>query len=303
MKVQILMSTYNGEAYLQEQIDSILAQKTKLGKEKIELSLLIRDDGSLDGTVEILEEYGKKFPQITYIEGRNIGACKSFFRLMQKADSDADYIAFSDQDDVWNENKIRRAVSGLKKQENIPAMYAGDLEIVNEKLETIRISENTGRNFRPSFGNALIENICTGCTIVINKKLYQMVMKTVPQKAYMHDWWLYMTASCFGKVIYDKKPYIKYRQHESNTVGSAVKYRQLFQKRIKNFNDLRNYVPAQVKEFMEIFELPEDKKELAELMLAGHGDYKKRIKLFSCRKIVRRRKSDTMLYKLGYLFW
>jgi hypothetical protein len=137
----------------------------------------------------------------------------------------------------------------------------------------------------------------------MNKKLYQMAVKKVPKKAYMHDWWLYMTASCFGKVIYDKKPYVRYRQHGSNAVGSAVKYGELFRKRIENFNALRTYVPSQVKEFTEIFELPEEKKKLAELMLAEHGDYGKRIRLLSCRKIARRKRWDTVLYKVGYLFW
>lgn len=297
------MSTYNGEAYLQEQIDSILAQKTKLYGENIDLSLLIRDDGSIDNTRNILEEYHRKFPQITYILGKNIGACRSFFRLMQRAEKEADYIAFSDQDDVWEKNKIRRALSGLKKYNEIPAMYAGDLEIVNCDLEIMKVSANTSRNFHPSFGNALIENICIGCTIVINKKLYDMAVKTVPRHAYMHDWWLYMTASCFGKVLYDSKPFIKYRQHEGNTVGSAVRYWQLMKKRIENFHLLQNYVPLQIKEFTEIFELPEEKELLAEQMLAKHGDLKKRIKIFRYREISRRTTGDTILYKLGYLFW
>lgn len=303
LKVQILMSTYNGEAYLREQLDSILAQKKKLGEERIDLSLLIRDDGSTDNTIKILEEYHRKFSQIAYIQGKNTGACKSFFQLMQKADQDVDYVAFSDQDDVWKENKIRRAITGLKKYEDIPAMYAGDLEIVNQDLETMKISANTSKGFRPSFGNALIENICTGCTIVINRRLYKMVAENIPKHAYMHDWWLYMTASCFGKVLYDKKPYIKYRQHEANTVGSAVKFRQLMQKRMENFHLLQSYVPAQIQEFMEIFELPEDKKRLAELMLAERGAYGKRMKIFGCREIVRRRAVDNVLYKVGYLFW
>lgn len=303
MKVQVLMSAYNGEAYLREQLDSILAQKTRLGEESINISLLIRDDGSTDNTKKILEEYQERFPQITYIQGENIGACKSFFQLIQKAEKEADYIAFSDQDDVWKENKIRRALSGLKKYDDIPAMYAGDLEIVTCDLKTIKISENTSKKFQPSFGNALVENICTGCTIVINKRLCQMAAETIPEYAYMHDWWLYMTASCFGKVLYDKKPFIKYRQHEGNTIGSAVKYWQLMQKRIKNFHLLQNYVPLQVKEFMEIFKLPEDKEKLAKQMLIRHGDIKERLKIFGYKEIARRKAMDTILYKLGYLFW
>lgn len=297
------MSTYNGEVYLKEQLDSILNQKTEIGKRNFNLSVLIRDDGSRDNTIQILEEYQKKFPQITYMRGKNIGACKSFFQLMQKADKEADYIAFSDQDDIWKENKIKRAIMGLRRYDSIPAMYASDLEIVDQDLKPMKITASTSRGFCPSFGNALVENICTGCTMVINKKLYDMIVKVLPGHAYMHDWWIYMTASCFGKVIYDKKPWIQYRQHETNTVGSAVKYRQLMQKRIRNFHDLRNYVPAQIKEFIEIFELPEDKKRLAELMLIEHGNFVKKLKIFGCKEITRKRAGDTILYKIGYLFW
>ena len=303
MKVQILMSTYNGGKYLREQLDSILSQKTRLGKKRLSFSLLIRDDGSTDSTRKILEEYADKFPGITYFQEENVGACRSFFRLLQKADRDADYIAFSDQDDVWNENKLRRAVRGLKKYQGQPAMYAGDMEIVDSSLNTLKISSNVTKRFRPSFGNALVENICTGATIVINHALYQFIAGKIPEKAYMHDWWLYMAASCFGKVIYDRKPYMKYRQHEENTVGSAVSSRQLIKKRIENFQSLQQYVPEQIAEFSELFELPEDKKKLADLMLIEKGRYLKRMKIFCCWEIRRRRLADTVFYKILYLFW
>lgn len=260
IKVQVLMSTYNGQAYLREQLDSILNQKRELGEETIELSLLVRDDGSEDHTMEILKEYCQRFPQIICIQGENTGACKSFFELMEHAGQDMDYISFSDQDDVWDKNKIRRAISGLRKYSEIPAMYAGNLEIVNQDLEILKVSSSTDKKFQPSFGNALIENICTGCTIVINKRLYKMAVKNIPKHAYMHDWWLYLTASCFGKVLYDRKAFIKYRQHETNTVGSAVNYWELMKKRVENFRSLQHYVPMQIKEFTEIFQLPEDKE-------------------------------------------
>ena len=303
IKVQILMSTYNGEKYLREQLDSILSQKTKLGKKRISFSLLIRDDGSTDSTGKILEEYADKFPGITYFQEENIGACRSFFRLLQKADHNMDYIAFSDQDDVWNENKLRRAVRGLKKYQAIPAMYAGDMEIVDHHLNLLKVSSNVTKRFRPSFGNALVENICTGATIVINHVLYRFIAEKIPKRAYMHDWWLYMAASCFGKVLYDRKPYMKYRQHEENTVGSAVGYGQLIKKRIENFQSLQQYVPEQIAEFLKLFELPEDKKKLAEVMLIEKGRYLKRMKIFDCREIRRRRPMDTVCYKIMYLFW
>jgi glycosyltransferase involved in cell wall biosynthesis len=297
-KVQVLMSTYNGEKYLREQIDSILAQKTKLGEKQIEISLLVRDDGSQDGTVGILEEYCKKDPRVSYIKGKNMGACKSFFELMKQAGGEMDYIAFSDQDDIWNKNKIRRAVSGLGRYEDIPALYAGDLEIVDEKLNILKISENTSKNFHPSFGNSLIENICTGCTIVINKKLYQMVVKTIPEHAYMHDWWLYMTASCFGHVIYDPVPFIFYRQHEHNVIGMKKSRLERLWEKILHFSQARNVISSQLKEFYKIYHPQGTNGKLLKRFLYAKKHPSERIRLFRERKIYRQEKFNHLICKI-----
>ena len=109
-RVSVLMSTYNGEKYLHEQINSIL------GQQGVEIHLLIRDDGSSDGTVEICKEYAKKYNQITFYQGENLGVGKSFLDLLKHA-PDADYYSFADQDDVWLEDKIIRAVTMIKKAE------------------------------------------------------------------------------------------------------------------------------------------------------------------------------------------
>ena len=108
-KVQILMSTYNGEKYVNEQIDSLLQQ------DHTNLEILIRDDGSKDSTVSILEEYHKENPNIKLIIDKNKGVISSFFELAMKASEEADYFAFCDQDDYWKPQKISRAVNLLER--------------------------------------------------------------------------------------------------------------------------------------------------------------------------------------------
>lgn len=247
------MSTYNGEKYLREQLDSILAQTYS------NIEILIRDDGSKDATLEILEEYAKKQKKITYIEGKNYGAAKSFFQLLKKVDKKADYYAFSDQDDIWEIDKIERAVKWLEKLEKqriisktekeIPIMYCSALKVVDQQKNVLYIEGKERRTKDLSFGNALVENCCTGCTIVINQKLQRMVAEKRIPKCSMHDWWLYMIASCFGKVIYDRKPCIQYRQHGENVVGVEYSRIDKLKKKIRGFHKGRNVISYQLMEF------------------------------------------------------
>ena len=108
-KVQILMSTYYGEKYLREQLDSIIKQTYPL------INILIRDDGSSDGTLSILKEYAGKYDHVTYYEGENIGVIQSFLQLLKESDANVNYYAFADQDDVWLPEKIVRAVEKLEE--------------------------------------------------------------------------------------------------------------------------------------------------------------------------------------------
>ena len=295
-KIQILMSTYNGEKYISRQLNSIV-------KQDVPVSLLIRDDGSSDATVDIIEKYEKKYDFISHKACDNTGVIHSFFELFRMADKDADYYALADQDDIWFNDKISRAVEVLDRYpDDVPVLYCAAQKLIDAEDNVLKVRMRDV-SIRPGFGNAVVENIATGCTCVFNKKMLELVSDYEPEYTIMHDWWLYMAASCFGKVIYDRKPYMKYRQHEENTVGSAVSSRQLIKKRIENFQSLQQYVPEQIAEFSELFELPEDKKKLADLMLIEKGRYLKRMKIFCCWEIRRRRLADTVFYKILYLFW
>ena len=131
MKVVVLMSTYNGQKYLRQQLDSLLNQTVRPTK------ILIRDDGSNDDTVNLLEEYASFYSFIEYYCGKNIGPAKSFFELINKCDG-YDYYALCDQDDVWFKDKLEVAINTLEKEnKNIPLLYAGRFTLTDENLNPL----------------------------------------------------------------------------------------------------------------------------------------------------------------------
>jgi len=212
MKVAVLMSTYNGEKYIREQIDSILQQS---GPFKVDL--WVRDDGSTDSTHTILEEYRKK-GQLNWYTGENLGPAKSFLELIRNC-KDYDYYAFADQDDYWMEGKIAAGVKALEGN-LLPAMYFANAELVNSNLESL------GRlvyKKKPAtdFETIVCSGGVLGCTIVFNHRLAELIQqKELPEKIRMHDYYLACVCTAVsGKIIYDDSAYLKYRQHESNVQG------------------------------------------------------------------------------------
>ncbi len=292
--VQVLMSTYNGEKYLRQQIDSVLNQSYK------NIVLLIRDDGSTDSTVDILKEYSKKYTNIMYYEGTNIGVQASFFDLMEKVDEKASFIATCDQDDVWFEDKVEVAVTQLKRIEG-PGLYCCRTQLTDEML--IPLVENI-RKKQPkiTFGNAMIENICTGCTMVINRNLYNFVKGKWPQKSVIHDWWFYQVALCFGDVFYDNEPHIYYRQHENNVIGLDSNRFQLIKRQIKSLKSFKGKYTKQMEEFMETFTVEGENGCLVQLLVGTRTSCRYRWKILFNSKIVRQGLVDTILFK-GLLFF
>lgn len=224
-KIAILMATYNGEAYLKEQINSILNQSYD------DWELYIHDDGSKDKTLYIIDEYEKKYPdKIHIVNGKSTGSAKkNFFYLINLIE--ADYIMFSDQDDYWYRDKIKVTLEKMKSvQENncqLPILVHTDLEIVDSDLNTISFSIGKYQGFKfeqESINRLLVGNTVTGCTVMINKILLHMTKGlNDTSKIIMHDWWLALLASEYGKIDFIDEPTIKYRQHTDNTVG-AVRY-------------------------------------------------------------------------------
>lgn len=294
-KVQILLSTYNGEKYLEEQLDSIINQ------EYMNLSILIRDDGSTDRTLSILKKYDLKYNNITYYQGDNLGVIGSFFDLVMNADITADYYGFSDQDDVWNKEKIKKAIEVLDTMDREqPLLYCGKTTLVDSKLNPIRSSIRT-HNITPDFGNALVENISIGCTSVVNRNLLLLVKEHIPNFTVMHDWWFYLTASCFGQVYYDKRAYILYRQHGDNVIGMKNSYLSEFKNRVKNYRKNRGKISSQVNEFNRLYVSNDKNQKMIKELLNSKKNLRYRMKIIFTNDIHRQRRLDNMIFKMLFL--
>lgn len=203
-----------------EQLVSILSQLPEDGL------LLIRDDGSSDQTVAIIQSIND--PRITLTCGENVGFAQSFFTLMATTPDTAEMIMLSDQDDVWSPQKIERAWQHIKNANEIPTLYCARQQLVDINLRPIALSQRFTRP--PSFQNALTENIVTGCTAAFNRAALNVALKlNEPEKVYFHDWWLYLVVAAFGKVIMDDEPTILYRQHGGNVIGRGEGIRRYFE--------------------------------------------------------------------------
>lgn len=288
--VQILMSTYNGEAYLKKQLDSIVNQSYS------NIKVLIRDDGSDDGTIEILKHYTKVYEHISYYQGKNIGAVQSFFDLLSKSDDNADYYSFADQDDEWMPQKVERAIGMLKeKGTGLPLLYCGDTYITDEELTIIKKDDKMPR---PSWGNALVQNICTGCTAVMNHSLRDIVKQTRPEHIVMHDWWLYLTAELFGQVCYDKEAHMKYRQHGNNAYGMKKNRWDVWKYRIRQLGEKRGYLYLQLKEVLKWYpKITEEQRELLLEVLATEKGWGSKIRLAGDTRIYRNSRMDDLVYR------
>lgn len=218
-QIDILLATYNGEKYLQEQIESILEQTYS------NIRLIISDDCSKDNTRKILEQYEKKDNRVkVYYQEKNLGYVKNFEFLLNKVENEI--YALSDQDDVWNLNKVENTYNKLKET-NADLVFT-DLEVVNEKLETLYPSFNDYmklsrkiKKYKQDYRLQYLYNCVTGCTLMAKKKFFEMILPLPTQSKYaIHDAWIACVIANNGKVEYLDERTIKYRQHENNQVGT-----------------------------------------------------------------------------------
>lgn len=218
MKVNILMSTYNGQQFLAEQIRSIQDQSYT------DWTLFIRDDGSSDNTKEILKDFERQDSRIHLIDSDksdNLGVIKSFHKLVNH--DRADYYFFSDQDDVWLPNKLELS---LKEAQNyladLPIMVYMDLKVVNQDLEIMTESmvKSQSHHANTELVQELTENTVTGGVAMINHALAEMWQET--DDILMHDWYLALLASAFGNLVFIDQPGELYRQHSDNVLGART---------------------------------------------------------------------------------
>ena len=222
MKVNVLLSTYNGETYIKEQLDSLLKQALIN-----DTNIIIRDDGSTDNTLKIIEEYIKDHPNIRYYTGENLTPGKSFWNLLQNSD-EADYFVFCDQDDVWDEDKLEVAINSLKEHDDIPALYFSDARVVDSQINLVSKTV-THENFSITYPHSLLGNMYPGCTYIFNKKAWELCkqLDVTNLDFDIHDWTVYKIVACFGKVILDKRPHMSYRQHGDNIMGFHNKIKRI----------------------------------------------------------------------------
>ncbi len=188
-----------------------------MAQDYTKLQILIRDDGSSDGTWQLLQRYADHHRHIHITKGPNLGAAQSFLRLVEHASPHADYMAFSDQDDVWNPDKVSTAISQLEahNNKNSPILYCSRVTMTDTALNPVRPSDLPKRGL--SFANALVETSVHGCTMVFNRQLGKFLLDQLPRYCSMHDSWVYLLATAFGDVIYDPKPSMLFRRHHHNT--------------------------------------------------------------------------------------
>lgn len=210
------MSAYNGAKYIGEQLDSIVTQ----AKDR-DATIYIRNDGSTDETASILKDYADKHNEVKVIidDAANVGASKSFL-LATRECPEADIYAYSDQDDVWIEGKLDAAIDVLKDKET-PTLWVSDYHVVDSNLNIIE-NKGMGEPCRDQL-KALFYGHVPGCVMVFNQALMQEMRRLKIDEVRMHDVMALNVALLTGELIYDDRPFIKYRQHEANVLGYGHK--------------------------------------------------------------------------------
>jgi glycosyltransferase involved in cell wall biosynthesis len=239
-QVAILMCTKNGAAFLDEQLESIADQT------HANWTLFVSDDGSTDETRKILNDFAQSHTQKAIVrDGPGMGVCANFLSLATDPTIDADYFAFSDQDDVWYDDKLERALTWLVTvPADIPALYCGRTELVSDDGRPYGFSPLFSRPI--AFCNALVQSLGGGNTMVFNKAAKRLLETAGKLEVVLHDWWMYQLISAAGGAIrYDPRPTLKYRQHLDNLIGSnrgwrarLVRFRMILNGRFRDWNTM-----------------------------------------------------------------
>jgi glycosyltransferase involved in cell wall biosynthesis len=296
--VNVLLATYNGSRFLREQLDSIECQTLPVSR------ITVRDDGSTDGTLSLLEKWATSRSSVCILRGSRLGFVKNFFALLANQDEESEYFAFSDQDDVWLPNKMERAVGCLSRgAASEPLMYCSRLEFVDQQLAHLGYSKVPKR---VDFANALVENIATGCSMVLNRTARNVICEKLPQMALFHDWWCYLVVAGLGNVIFDETPTVRYRQHGNNQVGATASRFELFRRRLQRFFRQRGGAPRtsdQAEEFRRCFGdlLSAGRRGILDRFLSVRGGIAERISYSTGMDVCRQSRFDTALLRVMIL--
>lgn len=271
--VNVLLSTYNSEKFLRTQVDSILHQ------EGVDVRLTVRDDGSTDSTLDLLADYASRHGNVEYYtDGENLRSAKSFMRLLENA-SEAAFYAFADHDDYWMPEKLAVAVEALEQYGDEPALYFCQTQLADKDLNKI---PSVIINPRLTFGESLVYGFIGGCTMVMNRKLRDIVTSYRPDFIEMHDTWIYRIALGIGaKVVFDPVPHILYRQHSGNVIGQGqgrlYEWKARFD-RLLHGKQVRHATAVELQKGFRLL-MPKRNQELLSLFVEARHSLPKRLRL------------------------
>ncbi len=225
-EIDVLMATWNGARFIGEQLDSLFRQTFQ------NFQLTVRDDGSSDSTLQIVDQYRSRYPDRVTVRNNQsrLGACHTFSLLAQE--STAPYVAFCDQDDVWRANKLDLGYTAVKRVEaehgaDTPVLIFSDMELIGQGDEMLAPSVWKMKHVNPhraTLGTMLVQNLVSGCTVLGNRSLVARGVP-IPEEAYMHDFWLGLVAAAFGILHPLNETTVRYRQHANNAVGAGSSWR------------------------------------------------------------------------------
>jgi glycosyltransferase involved in cell wall biosynthesis len=279
VRVAILLCTYNGESHLEEQLDSIAQQGIQ------HIDIWVSDDGSTDTTIELLERYKKRWEKGIFVikSGPGKGFASNFLSLVCDTEIQADFYAYSDQDDIWERDKLTRAINQLTVDDSDKAgLYCSRTRLVKESGEELRQQSPLFRK-KPAFRNALVQSLAGGNTMVFNQQTRSLLLKAGRVEIVSHDWWTYMLVTgTEGKVIYDPEPSICYRQHDDNEMGAntgwAARLNRLSLLLIGRFREWNNINISALKQISHML-TEENRKVLEMFCIQREAGFIERLKL------------------------
>ena len=242
-KVAVILGFYNGNNFIEEQVESIFNQNFK------NIDIFIFDDNSkIKLEFKDLKINNNKKPKIKITKRKeNLGYAKNFLMGLEEVGKEYDFYAFSDQDDIWEKDKITRGIEALiSKESKFPKLYCSRTSYFNSECTKVIGSSNIHPK-KPTFANALLQNIAGGNTILMNNLARQIVVKTVKAENFIsHDWWCYQIISgAGGEIIFSSKKSLKYRQHDKNLIGGnnsfkekLIRFRKFFSGSFKIWVDI-----------------------------------------------------------------
>ncbi len=256
--VIVLMATYNGSKYLVEQIESIKNQTYK------NWVLVIRDDGSNDDTLSIINEYAEANKNIILVskkKGTESGACANFSALYTwaKENLNPEYIMFSDQDDIWKPRKIESTFNLMREIEmkfDSPLLVYSDLELINEEGRSLNLYIDVLPEI--TLNRVIAQNYCFGCTLLLNKKLIELI-KEIPTDAENHDYWVALVAVGLGKTLFLKNSEILYRLHSNNVSSQGNSSKSRLKRYTKGFESEVGKLGLRIRMLKTFFEFYHEK--------------------------------------------